>query len=60
MMSAKAPYTTLRDTVHIHPTVSELIPTICGELKPQLNEPFANTKVSSSVAIQRRLASQQE
>ncbi|HEY2403738.1 MAG TPA: FAD-containing oxidoreductase [Steroidobacteraceae bacterium] len=34
MMSAKEPYTTLRDTVHIHPTVSELIPTICGELKP--------------------------
>jgi pyruvate/2-oxoglutarate dehydrogenase complex dihydrolipoamide dehydrogenase (E3) component len=33
-MSVKAPYTTLRDTVHIHPTVSELIPTICGELKP--------------------------
>jgi pyruvate/2-oxoglutarate dehydrogenase complex dihydrolipoamide dehydrogenase (E3) component len=33
-MSAKAPYTTLRDTVHIHPTVSELIPTILGELKP--------------------------
>lgn len=31
-MSAKAPYTTLRDTVHIHPTVSELIPTILGEL----------------------------
>jgi len=34
MMSARAPYTTLRDTVHIHPTVSELIPTICGELEP--------------------------
>jgi len=34
MMSAKAPYTTLRDTVHIHPTVAELIPTICGELEP--------------------------
>jgi pyruvate/2-oxoglutarate dehydrogenase complex dihydrolipoamide dehydrogenase (E3) component len=33
-MSARAPYTTLRDTVHIHPTVSELIPTICGELEP--------------------------
>jgi pyruvate/2-oxoglutarate dehydrogenase complex dihydrolipoamide dehydrogenase (E3) component len=33
-MSAKAPYTTLRDTVHIHPTVSELIPTVLGELKP--------------------------
>jgi pyruvate/2-oxoglutarate dehydrogenase complex dihydrolipoamide dehydrogenase (E3) component len=33
-MSAKAPYTKLRDTVHIHPTVAELIPTILGELKP--------------------------
>jgi pyruvate/2-oxoglutarate dehydrogenase complex dihydrolipoamide dehydrogenase (E3) component len=33
-MSARAPYATLRDTVHIHPTVSELIPTILGELKP--------------------------
>jgi pyruvate/2-oxoglutarate dehydrogenase complex dihydrolipoamide dehydrogenase (E3) component len=32
-MSAKAPYTTLRDTVHIHPTVAELIPTMLGELK---------------------------
>ncbi len=33
-MSAKAPYTTLLRTMHIHPTVSELIPTILGELKP--------------------------
>jgi len=33
-MSAKAPYTVLQQTVHIHPTVSELIPTILGELKP--------------------------
>jgi pyruvate/2-oxoglutarate dehydrogenase complex dihydrolipoamide dehydrogenase (E3) component len=33
-MSAKAPYTTLKNTVHIHPTVSELIPTILGELQP--------------------------
>jgi pyruvate/2-oxoglutarate dehydrogenase complex dihydrolipoamide dehydrogenase (E3) component len=33
-MSAKAPYTTLHDTMHIHPTVSELIPTVLGELKP--------------------------
>ena len=32
-MSAKAPYTTLRDTMHIHPTVSELIPTILGEMQ---------------------------
>jgi pyruvate/2-oxoglutarate dehydrogenase complex dihydrolipoamide dehydrogenase (E3) component len=34
VMAAKAPYTTLRNTVHIHPTVSELIPTILGELGP--------------------------
>jgi pyruvate/2-oxoglutarate dehydrogenase complex dihydrolipoamide dehydrogenase (E3) component len=33
MMSAKAPYTTLQRTMHIHPTVAELIPTILGELK---------------------------
>jgi len=33
-MSAKAPFTTLRNTVHIHPTVAELIPTILGELRP--------------------------
>ena len=32
VMAAKAPYTTLQHTVHIHPTVSELIPTILGEL----------------------------
>jgi pyruvate/2-oxoglutarate dehydrogenase complex dihydrolipoamide dehydrogenase (E3) component len=34
VMAAKVPYTTLRNTVHIHPTVSELIPTILGELGP--------------------------
>jgi len=33
-MAAKAPFTTLQHTVHIHPTVSELVPTILGELKP--------------------------
>src|ERR1700722_12526240 len=32
VMAAKVPYTTLRNTVHIHPTVSELIPTVLGEL----------------------------
>jgi pyruvate/2-oxoglutarate dehydrogenase complex dihydrolipoamide dehydrogenase (E3) component len=32
-MSASAPYTTLLRTMHIHPTVSELIPTILGELR---------------------------
>ena len=33
-MAAKAPFTTLQHAVHIHPTVSELIPTILGELVP--------------------------
>lgn len=32
VMSAGAKYQQLRDTVHIHPTVSELIPTLLGEL----------------------------
>jgi hypothetical protein len=33
-MAAKAPYLTLQHTMHIHPTVSELIPTMLGELQP--------------------------
>jgi pyruvate/2-oxoglutarate dehydrogenase complex dihydrolipoamide dehydrogenase (E3) component len=34
MMYAKKPYTTIQRAVHIHPTVSELIPTLLGNLKP--------------------------
>jgi pyruvate/2-oxoglutarate dehydrogenase complex dihydrolipoamide dehydrogenase (E3) component len=34
VMSTKAPYTTLARTMHIHPTVSELIPTMLQELSP--------------------------
>jgi pyruvate/2-oxoglutarate dehydrogenase complex dihydrolipoamide dehydrogenase (E3) component len=34
VMAAGAPYTTLQRTMHIHPTVSELIPTLLGDLKP--------------------------
>ena len=34
IMYAKAPYTVIRRAVHIHPTVSELIPTMLGDLKP--------------------------
>jgi pyruvate/2-oxoglutarate dehydrogenase complex dihydrolipoamide dehydrogenase (E3) component len=34
IMYAKAPYTTLQRAVHIHPTVSELVPTVLTELKP--------------------------
>ena len=33
-MAAKVPYTTLQHTMHIHPTVAELIPTVLGELQP--------------------------
>src|SRR5579871_767765 len=34
VMYAKAPYTVIQRAVHIHPTVSELIPTMLGDLKP--------------------------
>jgi len=34
VMYARAPYTTIQRAVHIHPTVSELIPTMLGELQP--------------------------
>jgi len=34
VMSAKAPYTTLSRTMHIHPTVSELVPTVLQEMSP--------------------------
>ncbi len=34
VMAAGAPYTVVRRAMHIHPTVSELIPTLLGELKP--------------------------
>jgi len=34
MMYAHAPYTVMQSAMHIHPTVSELIPTMLGELQP--------------------------
>jgi len=34
LMYAKAPYTVISRAVHIHPTVSELVPTMLQELKP--------------------------
>jgi pyruvate/2-oxoglutarate dehydrogenase complex dihydrolipoamide dehydrogenase (E3) component len=34
VMYAEAPYTVIQRAVHIHPTVTELIPTMLGELKP--------------------------
>ncbi len=34
VMYAKAPYTTIARAVHIHPTITELVPTMLQELKP--------------------------
>ena len=34
VMYAKAPYTVIQRAMHIHPTVSELIPTVVGDFKP--------------------------
>ena len=34
VMYAKAPYTVIQRAVNIHPTVSELVPTMLGDLKP--------------------------
>jgi hypothetical protein len=33
-MYTKAPYTVMQRAMHIHPTVSEFILTMMGELKP--------------------------
>ena len=34
VMYAKAPYTVMQRAMHIHPTVSEFIPTMLDDLKP--------------------------
>ncbi|MFQ6023956.1 MAG: FAD-containing oxidoreductase [Acidiferrobacterales bacterium] len=34
VMYAGAPYTTIQRAVHIHPTVTELVPTMLGDLRP--------------------------
>ena len=34
IMYAKVPYTVIQRAVHAHPTVSELIPTMLGDLQP--------------------------
>lgn len=52
IMYAKAPYTVIQRAVHIHPTVSELIPTMLGELSSlvsQGNLPEAITPISSAI-----------
>jgi pyruvate/2-oxoglutarate dehydrogenase complex dihydrolipoamide dehydrogenase (E3) component len=44
VMYAKKPYTVIQRAVHIHPTVSELIPTILGELQPFESSQSAGAK----------------
>ena len=34
VMYAGAPYTVIQRAVHIHPTVTELLPTMLGDLRP--------------------------
>jgi pyruvate/2-oxoglutarate dehydrogenase complex dihydrolipoamide dehydrogenase (E3) component len=34
LMYARAPYTVMQRAVHVHPTVSELVPTLLGALEP--------------------------
>ncbi len=34
VMYTKSPYTAIQRAMHIHPTVSELIPTMLGDLQP--------------------------
>ncbi|MBT9609595.1 MAG: pyruvate/2-oxoglutarate dehydrogenase complex dihydrolipoamide dehydrogenase, partial [Aquabacterium sp.] len=34
VMAADQPYTVISRAVHIHPTVSELVPTLLQQLKP--------------------------
>ena len=34
VMYADAPYTVIQRAMHIHPTVTELIPTMLGDLRP--------------------------
>jgi len=47
IMCAKAPYTVIQLAVHIHPTVSSLIPTLLGDLKPLAGDLRAQMTVRS-------------
>jgi hypothetical protein len=42
-MAADVPYPVIQRAVHIHPTVSELIPTLLGSLVPLGPEPAKDT-----------------
>jgi pyruvate/2-oxoglutarate dehydrogenase complex dihydrolipoamide dehydrogenase (E3) component len=51
VMYAKAPYTTIQRAVHIHPTVTELIPTLLGTLKPLETEMAIAGAVASAMCL---------
>jgi pyruvate/2-oxoglutarate dehydrogenase complex dihydrolipoamide dehydrogenase (E3) component len=42
VMYAKAPYTVIQRAMHIHPTVSEYLPTILAKLEPMQNSQSAD------------------
>ena len=44
IMNAGLPYDVLKHAMHIHPTVSELIPTMLGEMRPAEGPPLFNIK----------------
>jgi pyruvate/2-oxoglutarate dehydrogenase complex dihydrolipoamide dehydrogenase (E3) component len=48
VMYAKAPYTVIQRAVHIHPTVSELIPTMLGDLQPLARHAAAGPQGASN------------
>ena len=39
VMTTSQPYTAISRSVHIHPTVAELIPTVLGSLQPLAGDP---------------------
>jgi pyruvate/2-oxoglutarate dehydrogenase complex dihydrolipoamide dehydrogenase (E3) component len=43
VMYARAPYTLIQRAMHIHPTVSELLPTVFGELAPPAGDSVSGT-----------------
>lgn len=61
-MYAKAPYTVIQRAMHIHPTVSELIPTMLGELEPleNSNDKPLPAKANQENSIQSEVINQDE
>ena len=45
VMYANAPYTVIQRAMHIHPTITELIPTMLSELRPLERTSLKNLRV---------------